>query len=181
MFLSNGDSVKLKSEKSAPLPFRRRSIRRTKSEVKARSGNTGEMEGEKASDGSKTKKDKSGRFRLSFRKKNQSSALESCDNDLTLASHSLPSKVESPPATHSQVSPNSDGGVFDGKFSTSESLSRALDPKYLPNGHARASTNEGVERRESELETGGEGEVVGTVNGDSQTQTDKMVSYIEPL
>ena len=192
VFVSNSHSDKLKGFRSvkSSLSFRRRSmLKRTRSELKSRSSDMSadsvasgsEVEGERASDSSKTKKEKSGRFRLSLRKKVSSPTLDTCDDEFTLSSASLPSKVASSSLHHGQLSPQSESEVVDGKLSTFESLSRTLDPKYLPNGRARANTvgsgGEGEGRRGGMDEGGHEVErdAVSTLQGDKQTQTEKMV------
>ena len=167
---------KVKSTK-ASLAFHRKSmLKRTKSETKAEgatvaSGNEGE--GEKSS---KTKKEKSGLFRLSIKKKTRSPALEACDDEFT--SLSLPNKMDSPTSPPSVNQPREarEGDIFDGKASLPEHLSRSLDPKYLPNGRLPPpGTVQGVEGGEGE--EGGRGGMAGsTVTDVKEAQTEKMVS-----
>ena len=165
VFASNGHCDILKGSKpakSSPQAFRRKSmLKRTKSEQKVRSNEMGadsvtsesKAEGGGGSESTKAvKKEKSGLFRLSLRKKTRSPVLETCDDEFTLASLSLPgtSLVSSSSLQRARNSPQSgDDGINDLKFSASESLSRTLDPKYLPNGCAK---------KPSSIASGGEGE-----------------------
>ena len=169
---SKGHHNKLKEfefAKPSPLAFHRKSLlKRTRSEVTPRSSDMSEMEGEKTSDSSKSKKEKSGLFRLSLRKKTRSPVLDACDNEFTL---SHPSKVDSPssslPPSFPHHSPQKDGGeVSDGTFPASESLSRTLDPQYLPNGHPQTNTVEGG------------GDEAGEGEGEREPHTEKMVSKL---
>ena len=120
-------------------------LKRTKSEVKPRAGSDTSSDSVTGGGGGGEAGEKGGRkkFRLSIKKRTRSPVLEECTDEFM--SLSLPGKTESPVSSASSPSQSplqqlsGEGDVFDGRTPTpSESLSRSLDSKRLPNGHSVA-------------------------------------------